>query len=77
MRHLALVGAKPKLLDGREDHFAAASGEQVAQLVDALRVLDIAYEPTNGDELIEELVVQVGAIDLDDERRVFQRRMPA
>ena len=77
VRDLPAVGAQAELLDRREDHLAAARGEQVAQLLYAVGVLDLAHERAHGDELIKELVVEVGAIHLDDERRVLQLRTAA
>ena len=60
-----------ELLDRREDDFTTLAAEERAQFLDAVCVLDLPYQGFDSDELIVELAVNVGAIHLDDEGRVF------
>ena len=69
VRDLPAVGAQAELLDRREDHLAAARGAAGRATRSTLSAcLTSPTSDAHGDELVKELVVEVGAIHLDDER---------
>jgi len=73
----ALVVRGLELLDGGADHFPALGLEQIAQVFDALGLVHRADQGFGRHEIVVELIVEVGAVNLDDEGRVAQLGMPA
>ena len=71
-RVFAFALRQTEFFDRGENDFAAFGFQKFAQVVYRFRLLHVSHKRTRGDKIVIELVVQIGAVNLNDERRIVQ-----